>query len=58
MTLRDAISMAGGFTEFAVPEIVVKHVDGTMHLYKWTPEKQLLQNPLLRPGDKVINPRN
>jgi hypothetical protein len=57
MTLRDAFSAAGGFTQFAWERIYLQHWDGTVEKFRWSSEKPLTNNPALRPGDRVINPR-
>jgi protein involved in polysaccharide export with SLBB domain len=57
MTLKDAISAAGGFTDFAYERIRLQHLDGSRQLFKWSAEHPLTNNAILRPGDNVINPR-
>lgn len=57
MTLKDAIAAAGGFTEFAWPRIVIQHPDSSKQQYKWSSARPLRNNPALKPGDKVWNPR-
>lgn len=57
MRLKDAFAAAGGFTDFAWHRIRLVHWDGTMEMYRWSSERPLTKNPLLKPGDKVINPR-
>jgi len=57
MTLKDSIAAAGGFTDFAVSRIHLQHWDGSSERYKWNAKRPLTNNPALRPGDAVINPR-
>jgi polysaccharide export outer membrane protein len=57
MTLRDAISAAGGFTDFAYERIRLVHPDGSSQFFKWSATHPLTNNAILRPGDSVINPR-
>ena len=57
MTLRDSFSAAGGFTEFAWEYIHLQHWDGTVEKFRWSSKLSLTNNPALRAGDKVINPR-
>jgi len=57
MTLQDAIEAAGGFTEFSDRRVRLRHSDGTVQVYSlghgYNPN-----NPLLRPGDHIFNPRH
>jgi protein involved in polysaccharide export with SLBB domain len=57
MTLKDAIDGAGGFTQFANRRIWLRHLDGTVERYRLRGDWFLTNNPALKPGDKVINPR-
>ncbi len=57
MTLHDGIAIAGGFTKFAPPRIRLERWDGSVESYKWRAGQPLTNNPVLRPGDKLINPR-
>ena len=57
MTLKDAIAAAGGFTEFAWERIRLQHWDGSSERFRWSGKRPLANNPPLKPGDKVINPR-
>lgn len=57
MTLQDAFAAAGGFTEFAVHRIWLRHSDGSSDRFRWSSARPLTNNPTLRPGDSVINPR-
>jgi hypothetical protein len=58
MTLKDAFSAAGGFTEFAWERIHLHHYDGSVERFSWSEKRPLTNNPALRPGDSVINPRH
>lgn len=57
MTLKNAFLAAGGFTEFAVEYVILRHRDGTEQRFRWSVKKPLTNNPALRPGDCIINPR-
>lgn len=57
MTVMDAISAAGGFTDFADERIRLVHLDGSSQVFKWSATHPLTNNPVLRPGDNVVNPR-
>jgi len=57
MTLRDAFAVAGGLTVFAESRIRLKHWDGSVERYKWSPKNPLTNNPTLRPGDSILNPK-
>jgi len=57
MTLKDAFTAAGGFTEFAWQRILLRHYDGSVERFRWSGKQPLTNNPALRPGDSVMNPR-
>jgi protein involved in polysaccharide export with SLBB domain len=57
MRLKDAIEAAGGFTEFANRRVRLIHLDGTVERYRLRGDWVLTNNPALKPGDKVQNPR-
>lgn len=57
MTLKDAIATAGGFTDFAMSGVRLVHWDGTIERYKGSAKRPLSNNPMLKPGDRVISPR-
>ena len=57
MKLKDAFAIAGGFNDFAWERIRLKHWDGSTEGFAWSPEKPLTNNPFLKPGDYVDNPR-
>lgn len=57
MTLKDSFAAAGGFTDFAVPRVRLEHWDGSSQRYQWSSTQPLTNNPVLKPGDKVINLR-
>jgi hypothetical protein len=58
MTLQDGIQAAGGFTEFARRRLFVYHPDGLAERIRLGPNFSLTNNPALRPGDKLVNPRD
>jgi protein involved in polysaccharide export with SLBB domain len=57
MTLKDAIEAAGGFTDFANRRVRLVHTDGTVERYRLRGDWTVTNNPVLKPGDKVHNPR-
>jgi protein involved in polysaccharide export with SLBB domain len=57
MTIMDAISAAGGFTDFAHERIRLVHSDGSSQFFKWSATHPLTNTIVLRPGDSVVNPR-
>ena len=57
MTLKDAIEAAGGFNEFANRRIRLRHPDGTVESYRLVGDWAHTNNPALRPGDNIHNPR-
>lgn len=58
MRLNDAIEAAGGFTKFANRRIKVIHSDGTSQRFRLRGDWVRTNNPALRPGDKIHNPRD
>jgi hypothetical protein len=58
MTLSDAFAAAGGFTDFARRQVRLLHWDGSSQNYRWSTERSLTINPVLKPGDSVINIRD
>jgi len=58
MSLQDAFAAADGFTVFALKWIILRHPDGSKEQYKWSTKRPLTDNPALRPGDSVSNPRH
>jgi protein involved in polysaccharide export with SLBB domain len=60
MRLKDAIDAAGGFTEFANHRIKIIHQDGTTQRYRLRGDWALglTNNPVLKPLDAIINPRD
>jgi protein involved in polysaccharide export with SLBB domain len=57
MRLKDAIEVAGGFTEFANHRIKMIHEDGAIETYKLWGDWVATNNPVLKPGDRIHNPR-
>ena len=57
MRLNDAIEAAGGFSEFASRRIKLRHLDGTVETYRLRGNWTVTNNPALKPGDRVQNPR-
>jgi protein involved in polysaccharide export with SLBB domain len=57
MTLQDGITAAGGFTDFARRRLFLYHSDGLAERYRLGPNFALTNNVALRPGDKLVNPR-
>ena len=55
MTLKDALTICP-LDVFARSMIILRHADGLEVRYKWTADKPLTNNPVLKPGDKVISP--
>ena len=58
MRLQDAIEAAGGFTDFSDRRVRLRHWDGSVEVYRLGHGYNLTNNPLLRPGDKIYNPRH
>jgi protein involved in polysaccharide export with SLBB domain len=58
MTLKDAIEAAGGFTKFANHRIRLYHLDGIGEKLRLSGNWFLTNNPNLKPGDRIINPRD
>jgi hypothetical protein len=56
MTLKYGIAAAGGFDEFASRRIRIFHWDGTEERYHLGKGLSLSNNPVLKPGDSVVNP--
>lgn len=56
MTLQDALSAAGGFTEFAGNGIQLIHWDRSTERFPRSSVGPPTNNPVLRPGDQVWNP--
>lgn len=57
MTLKDAIEAAGGFTDFANNRITIIHSDGTTQRFRLRGDQALTNNPVLKQGDRIHNPR-
>lgn len=57
MTLKDAIEAAGGFTEFASRRGKVIHLDGRSEIFRLRGDWTRTNNPPVRPGDRIYNPR-
>jgi protein involved in polysaccharide export with SLBB domain len=57
MRLKDAIEAAGGFTEFSNHRIKLIHWDGISQRFRLRGDWFLTNNPVLKPGDSVLNPR-
>jgi hypothetical protein len=58
MRLKDAIEVAGGFTDFAPPKVWLRHSDGSEDEYRRIFGQPFTNNPVLKPGDKVICQRD
>jgi protein involved in polysaccharide export with SLBB domain len=58
MRLKDTFAVAGGFTEFAEPEIRLTHWDGSHQSFRWSASRPLEDNPPVKPGDIVYNVRH
>jgi len=58
MKLKDAIEAAGGFTEFSSHRIKLIHSDGISQRFRLRGDWMGTNNPALRPGDKIHNPRH
>jgi protein involved in polysaccharide export with SLBB domain len=54
MRLKDAIELAGGFTDFWQRGIVLRHGDGTGEYYPLTRKTALKDDRTLMPGDTVF----
>jgi protein involved in polysaccharide export with SLBB domain len=57
MRLGDVIEATGGFTVFANRRIKILHEDGTVESYKLRGNWVSTNNPVLKPGDRIHNPR-
>lgn len=58
MTLQDGIQAAGGFTDFARHRLFLYHADGMAERIRLGPDWAATNNPALRPGDKLVNPKD
>ena len=56
MTLRDAL-VIGVLDNFAPHKIYLLRADGSRVIYKWTEKEPLTNNPVLKPGDRILSPR-
>lgn len=56
MTLTDSFALAGGFNQFAWHWIRLEHWDGSTERFRWSATHPFTNNPILRPGDKIMNP--
>jgi hypothetical protein len=56
MTLRDAL-VIGVLDNFAPRKIYLLRADGSHVIYKWTEKQPLTNNPVLKPGDRILSPR-
>jgi len=54
MTLRDSITVAGGFTDFAGRYLGLQHWDGSEERYRLGKEMTITINPELKPGDQIF----
>lgn len=54
MTLRDGVVSAGGFVPRALHWIQLDHADGTKESIR-LPEGAILENPALKPGDRITS---
>jgi len=57
MTLQDAVSAAGGFTDFAPRRLRVNH-NGVSTLYRLGPGRTFTNNPPVQAGDSIHSPRS
>jgi protein involved in polysaccharide export with SLBB domain len=57
MRLGDVIEATGGFTVFGNRTIKILHEDGTVESYKLRGNWASTNNPILKPGDRIRNPR-
>jgi len=57
MTLQDAITAAGGLTDFAHLRLRIRHADGSMQIYKMKSGYHLTNNPPIQAGDSIMSPR-
>jgi protein involved in polysaccharide export with SLBB domain len=57
MRLKDAIEGARGFAEFADGAVGILHRDGMTERYSLREAWSLTNNPALKPGDRIHNPR-
>jgi protein involved in polysaccharide export with SLBB domain len=57
MTLQDAVSAAGGFTDFAPRRLRVNH-NGVSTLYRLGPDRTFTNNPAVQAGDSIYSPRS
>ena len=56
MTLQDAVSAAGGFTDFAHRRLRVTH-NGVTTVYRLGPSRTFTTNPPVQVGDAIYSPR-
>jgi len=56
MTLQDAVSAAGGFTDFASRRLRVNH-DNVSTVYKLGPGRTFTTNPPVQADDVIYSPR-
>jgi len=57
MRLKDAIAAAGGLNEYALHLIWLQHPGEPKQQYKWSAKRPLTNNPVLWPGDRLMNPQ-
>ncbi len=57
MTLKDSFAVAGGFTDFARHRVTLMHADGSHEYFRWSTKQPLERDPILLPGDKIVNPK-
>lgn len=57
MRLNDAIEAAGGFTEFSNHRTKLIHSDGTSERFRLRGDWVRTNNPALKDGDRIHNPR-
>lgn len=55
MTLKDVLNVRL-LDDFARSMIRIEHTDGSIVQYNWSAEHPLTNNPVLKPGDRVISP--
>jgi hypothetical protein len=57
MTLNDIVKKAGGFKkDFGSGPLYIRHVDGSVDGYVLKPGWELMSDPDLRPGDRLLDP--
>jgi protein involved in polysaccharide export with SLBB domain len=56
MTATEAIREAGGFSEFH-RSLEIQHWDGSSKRYRLTSDYRLVPDEVLRPGDRIVVPR-